>query len=62
MKIFLSLTMSSTVGLYEHGNAGQAASQVWCAMGGQGLGVREIRGSNPGGTPPLFVCVSFKLD
>ena len=48
-----SPTMSSTVGLYGYGNAGRVASQTWRATGGQGFWVREIRGSNPGGTPFL---------
>ncbi len=54
-----SLTVSSTVGLYVYGNAGQAASQTWCAMSNHRFGLQEVRGSNPGGTP-LFRGVSLK--
>ncbi len=43
-KIVLSLTTSSPVGLYGYGNAGQAASQVWRAMGDHRFGVREVLG------------------
>ena len=50
-KIVLSPTTSSSVGLYGYGNAGRAALQVWCAMGDHRFGVREVPGSNPGGTP-----------
>ena len=58
-KIVLSRTMSSLVGLYGYGNAGRAVSQVWRAMGDHRFGVREVPGSNPGGTP-IFEGVSFK--
>ena len=54
-KIVLSPTSSSPVGLYGYGNAGQAASQVWRAMGDHRFGVREVQGSNP-----IFEGVSFK--
>ena len=47
------------VRLYGYGNTGRAASQGWRAMGGQGFRVREVKGSNPGGTL-IFVGVSFK--
>ena len=60
-KIVLSLTTSSTVGVYKYGNTGWAASQVWRAMGRQGFGVQEVRGSNPGGTPFLQVSVSNEI-
>ena len=62
-KIVPSPTMSSTIGLHGYGNAGQAVSQGWYAMGDHGFGVREVRGSNPrGNTPPfLGVSVSYKI-
>ncbi len=56
-----SPTTSSPVGLYGYGNAGRAASQAWRAMGDHGFGVREVPGSNPGGTP-IFEGISFKWD
>ena len=59
MKIVVSPTTSSLVGLYGYRNAGRAASQVWRAMGDHGFGVWEVPGSNPGGTP-IFEGVSFK--
>ncbi len=51
--------MSSIQGLYRYGIAGQAASQVWFGMGVQGIGVRGVPGSIPGGTT-TFDDVSFK--
>ncbi len=59
VKIGLSPTMSSIEGLYTYGIAGRAASQSWLGMGGQGIGVRGVPGSIPGGTTP-FDGVSFK--
>ena len=53
-KIVLSPTTSSPVGLYGYGNAGRAASQVWLGMGVQGIGVRGVPGSIPGGTGLLW--------
>ncbi len=58
-KIVLSPTTSSPVGLYGYGNAGRAASQAWRGMGGDGFGVREVTGSNPGVTP-IFEGVSIE--
>ncbi len=54
-KIVLGLTTSSTIGLHGYGNSVREASQAWRAMGNDGFGVGEIRGSNPGG-PPLWWC------
>ncbi len=59
MKKIESLTTSSMVDLYENRNASQAATYAWHAMGDQGFGVREVRGSNPTRTPP-FKGVTFK--
>ncbi len=53
--------MSSPAGLYGYGNTGQAASQVWRAMGDHGFGVQEVPGSNPGGFPFLKVSVSNEI-
>ena len=59
VKIGLSPTTSSIQGLYRYGIAGRAASQVWLGMGVQGIGVRGVPGSIPGGTT-TFDDVSFK--
>ncbi len=48
-------------GLFKYGSAGRAASQSWLGMGGQGIGVRGVLGSIPGGTT-TFDGVSFKWD
>ena len=55
-RIFLSPNMSTHQSLYGYGNAGQAASQAWCGMGGQGFGfgVQGVRGSNPAGYLPFL--------
>ena len=53
-KNFLSPTLTSTVGLYGYGNADQAASQTWHAMGGQGFRVQEVRVFP--GEPPFCRC------
>ena len=37
-------------GLYTYGIAGRSASQAWLGMGDQGIGVRGVSGSIPGGT------------
>ena len=60
-KIVLSLTASSPVGLYGYGNAGQAASQAWRAMGDHRFEVQEVTGSNPRGNPCLKVSVSDEI-
>ena len=61
VKIGPSPTTSSKQGLYRHGIAGQAASQVWLDMGGQGVSVRGVPGSIPRGTT-TFDNVSFKRE
>ncbi len=48
-------------GVYGKKFRGRAASQAWLGMGGQGIGVRGVPGSNPGGTT-TFDGVSFKWD
>ncbi len=53
--------MSPIQGLYTYRIAGRAASQVWLGLGGQGIGVRGVPGSIPGGTT-TFDGVSFKWD
>ncbi len=54
--------MSSIQGLCRYGIAGGAASQSWLGMGGRGIGVRGVPGSNPGGTTPfLMVSVSNEI-
>ena len=40
-----------------YGNAGQAGSPVWRAMGDHGFGVREVMGSKSGEPPFLKVSV-----
>ena len=47
-EIVYSPTMSSIIALHGLGNADRAASSAWRAMGDDGFGVREVRGSNPG--------------
>ncbi len=55
------LTTTSTQGLYTYRIAAWAASQPWLGMGGQGICVREVPGSIPGGITH-FDGVSFKWD
>ena len=53
--------MSSIQGLYTYGIAGQAVSQAWLGMSGQGIGVRGVPGSILGGNHQ-FWCCQFQKD
>ncbi len=53
---YLILTLTGP----SYGIAGRAASQSWLGMGGRGIGVRGVPGSNPGGGTTPFDGVSFK--
>ncbi len=61
VKLGPSPTTSSIQGLYRYVIAGRAASQLWLGMGGRGIGVRGVLGSNPGGTTLLMVSVSNEI-
>ncbi len=50
-----------TGSMHVYGIAGRAASQAWLGMGGQGIGVRGVPGSIPGGTTAFVVSVSNEI-